>query len=89
MQEHRLARVECLAKQLQWEAKGIQRKNVGTVGILARILGEFARFSRVPKSANGTLETIWNAEVKRVVGCECEKGDMPKRKGTLINADWR
>jgi hypothetical protein len=33
---------------------------LGTVGILSINLGEYARFSRVPKGANGTLET--NAE---------------------------
>ena len=36
---------------------------LGTVGTLARILGECERFSRVPKGANGTLET--KAEASR------------------------
>src|SRR4051794_10091150 len=37
---------------------------VGTLGILARILGKFERFSRVPKNAIGTLERGRRSEVK-------------------------
>jgi hypothetical protein len=43
---------------LRWEGQAMNSKMLGTLGILgtfARFLGEFARFSRVPKSANGTL----------------------------------
>ena len=55
--------------------RGYVHKNVGTlgtVGILEGFLGEFGRFSRVPKDANGTLETnvevgMRNAEVKTEV----------------------
>jgi hypothetical protein len=40
--------------------RGVVCKNdgtLGTLGILARLLGKFERFSRLPKDANGTLET--------------------------------
>jgi hypothetical protein len=44
---------------LGWEGQAIRAKMhgiLGTVGTLARFLGKYARFSRVPKSANGTVE---------------------------------
>ena len=43
--------------RLRWEGKGIITKMLGTVGtwLLARFLGEYTCFSRVPKSAIGTL----------------------------------
>ena len=57
---------------------------VGTVGTLARFLGEYARFSRVPKSANGTLDGGRRSEIGEK--CKCK---MKKRTGTLIDADRR
>jgi len=37
------------------------RGTVGTLGTLARLLGKFVRFSRVPKNAIGTLESVARA----------------------------
>ena len=72
-----------------WEGEGYFCKIVGTlgtVGILARIVGKYARFSIVPKSANGTLEVF---EVFSVLGswlgsrideCGTERTCQEKRK---------
>jgi hypothetical protein len=45
---------------LRWEGQAQKSKTrgiLGTLGTLELFLGEYARFSRVPKVANGTLET--------------------------------
>jgi len=60
---NKTARQERLTR-LRWEGWAEILKmlgTLGTVGILAKILGKYACFSSVPKSANGTLET--NADV--------------------------
>jgi hypothetical protein len=47
-------------KCLEWEGQALRAKMLGilgTLGILSLFLGKYGHFSRVPKSANGTLET--------------------------------
>jgi hypothetical protein len=39
-----------------------RRGTLGTLGILARFLGKYERFSRVPKDANGTLDLSRGSE---------------------------
>jgi len=60
-------------RHLRWEEKPIfceRLGTLGTVGTLARFLEKYARFSRVPNSANGTLE----AERKHNIRTEARRG---------------
>jgi hypothetical protein len=71
---------------LRWDGQAINSKihgTLGTLGILARFLGEFERFSTVPKDANGTLDEGRSKESCRlsVVRSTHEERNV-KRPGT-------
>jgi hypothetical protein len=65
---------------LRWEGRAMtvkMRGTLGTVGTLARFLGKYERFSRVPKNANGTLVTRKASRCRlSAFGCRFEDVDV-------------